>query len=237
MPDNSEADGQGATAEGGFNRRAAVGAGVAGLGGAVIGGVLAGRAARSSADPAALPSDGGIDSNLNAAQHLFKLTESEPMRYDGGTLQGAHEGNFPVLAGQRGSVYFVRLEVGGIREPHWHPTAWELNFVVSGRAKWTILGTHPDGDYRNDAFEAGKGDLVFAPQGYFHYFENAHPTEPLEVLVIFNTAAREPHDDIGIVGALNSIPRDVLAASFGIPASAFDGVPTTIEPVVITKRH
>ncbi len=167
--------------------------------------------------------------------HLFPLTTSAPSEYDGGSLRGAHEQNFPVLAGQNGSVYFVTLEVGGIREPHWHPSAWELTFIISGKAKWTILGTHADGGYHNDVFTAEQGDLVFIPQGFFHYFENAGE-QPLQVLVVFNTSSIEPNDDIGIMGSLNSIPRDVLAATFGVPASAFDQVPTEVKPVVITRR-
>ncbi|WP_228818879.1 hypothetical protein [Nocardia transvalensis] len=46
----------------------------------------------------------------------------------------------------------------------------------------------------------------------------------------------EPDDDIGIVGTLNFIPRDVLAVCFGIPETAFGQIPTDIKPVVITKR-
>ncbi|WP_203218185.1 hypothetical protein [Nocardia brasiliensis] len=49
-------------------------------------------------------------------------------------------------------------------------------------------------------------------------------------------SAKEPDDDIGIVATLNSLPREVLAASFGIPVSAFAGVPTELKPVVITRH-
>ena len=98
-------------------------------------------------------------------------------------------------------------------------------------------GTHPDGEYHNDVFTAERGDLVFAPTGLFHYFENASTTEPLDVLIVFNTSTAEPDDDVGIVGSLNAIPRDVLAASFGVPESAFAQVPQRIEPVVITRRR
>ncbi len=59
-----------------------------------------------------------------------------------------------MLKDQEGSVYFVHPEVGGMREPHWHPTVWELNYVISGRARWTVMGTHPDGTYRNDVPES-----------------------------------------------------------------------------------
>lgn len=115
-------------------------------------------------------------------------------------------------------MYLAHLDPGGIREPHWHPTAWELNYIVSGTAKWTILGTHPDGEYHNDVFTAERGDLVFAPTGLFHYFENASTTEPLDVLIVFNTSTAEPDDDIGIVGSLNAIPGTCWPRRSGCPS-------------------
>ncbi|QIS15024.1 cupin domain-containing protein [Nocardia arthritidis] len=82
-----------------------------------------------------------------------------------------------------------------------------------------------------------QGDLVFAPQGFLHYFENASADAPLDVLVVFNTSAKEPSDDIGIVATVNALPREVLAASFGVPMAAFAQVPTEIKPVGITRRR
>jgi oxalate decarboxylase len=46
-------------------------------------------------------------------------------------------------------------------------------------------------------FEAGKGDVIFAPQGHYHYFENASATEELVALIVFNSDATEPKDGIG----------------------------------------
>jgi oxalate decarboxylase len=45
------------------------------------------------------------------------------------------------------------------------------------------------------------------------------------------------NDDIGIVAAFNSLPRDVLAAVFDVPASTFAHIPDKVKPVVITKRQ
>lgn len=209
------------------NRRRVLGAGAGAVGATVTGNMFQAGAAKPASAEAA---------PAGRSPYLFQLTRSKPNAFDGGSLRGAHEGNFPVLAGQDGSVYFVHLDVGGIREPHWHPTAWELTFVVSGRAKWTVLGTHSDGTYHNEVFEAEQGDLVFVPQGFFHYFENADPSEPMRGLVVFNTSSEEPNDDIGVVGTLNALPRDVLAACFGVAESAFDQVPREVRPVVITRH-
>ncbi|MFI6042041.1 cupin domain-containing protein [Nocardia sp. NPDC051321] len=236
MSEEPESDAPQTEDEARVSRRRVIGTGAA-IGGAAIGGALAatvGGSARAEQGNAMPASES--NAKLDTDSHLFRLTSAEPDRYDGGTLRGAHEGTFPVLTGQQASVYFVELEVGAIREPHWHPTAWELNYIISGKADWTILGTHPDGTYRNDAFAAKQGDLVFVPQGFFHYFGNASTEQPLQVLVVFNTSAQEPNDDIGIVATVNSLPREILAAAFGVPVAAFAGVPTEIKPVVITRR-
>jgi oxalate decarboxylase len=221
----------------GVSRRAAIGTGAAALSGAALGAGLS--TATGCADPtvSSLPNSGEIAANLQNSPHLFHLTAAEPVSFDGGALQGAHEGNFGVLTGQQGSAYFVRLEPGGIREPHWHPSAWELNYHISGTAKWTILGTHADGGYRTENFEAHPGDLVFAPQGFLHYFENARTDAPLEVFIVFNTSAAETDDDIGILAAINALPRSVLATVLNVPESALAAIPTDVEPVVITKHR
>lgn len=164
--------------------------------------------------------------------HVFHLSTWAPSTYDGGTLQGAIAGNWPLLAGQQASVYLARLEIGAVREPHWHPSAWELNFVISGQARWSVVGPQAT----HDAFEAEKGDLVFAPQGHFHYFENASETEELVVLIVFNASAGEPDDDIGLVESLSAIPPEVLGAMFKTSPEAFKALPHKLERVTIARK-
>jgi oxalate decarboxylase len=147
-------------------------------------------------------------------------------------LQGATEENWKILSGQQASVYLARLEPGGIREPHWHPSAWELNFVISGKVRWSFVGpadTH-------DTFEAATGDLVFAPQGHFHYFENASETEELVVLIIFNAGVGEPQDDVGIVASLSAVPAEVLGAVFKASPEAFRSLPHKLARVTIARK-
>ena len=67
-----------------------------------------------------------------------------------------------------------------------------------------------------DVFEAGKGDVIFAPQGHYHYFENAIAAE-FVALIVFNSDAAEPKDDIGIGQSLTAIPNDVLSAVLNVP--------------------
>ena len=88
--------------------------------------------------------------------------------FDGGSFQQADEENFPILKGQAASIVSLTLQPGGIREPHWHPSAWEINIVTKGVASWALV----DGNGNHESFDQKVGDVVFAPQGSFHYFEN-----------------------------------------------------------------
>ena len=164
--------------------------------------------------------------------HLFHLANAAGSDYPGGNLRGATADNWKVLAGQQGSVYLARLHPGGVREPHWHPSAWELNYVISGEVRWTLVG--PSGTH--DTFEGSAGDLVFAPQGHFHYFENASDAEDLVVLIAFNASATEPGDDIGLAESVSAMPADVLGAIFGAPASVFANLPQQRDRVVIARK-
>lgn len=187
------------------------------------------QAVPTSLDAAARLGGGGADPKH---PHLFHLASAAGSAYPGGNLQGAIAANWSILAGQQGSVYLARLKPGGVREPHWHPSAWELNFVISGKVRWSLVG--PDGTH--DAFDGGSGDLVFAPQGHFHYFENASETEELVVLIAFNASSSEPEDDIGVVASVSALPADVLGAVFGTGPELFDKLPRNTERVVIARK-
>ncbi len=104
---------------------------------------------------------------------------------------------------------------------------------MQGRVSWTFVGP----EATHDNFEAGKGDLVFAPQGHFHYFENASDVEDLVVLIVFNSSSTEPDDDIGLVQSLSAIPPDVLAAVFGGSPDTFNDLPKKLGRVVISSKN
>ena len=167
---------------------------------------------------------------ITSQSHLFHLGALAPTTYDGGSLQQAHEDNFPILKGQEASIQLITLQPGGIREPHWHPSAWEINLVTGGVATWVLI----DGNGNHESFEARTDDLVFAPQGSFHYFEN-RGSEDLNVLIIQNTSAPEDKDNIGIGQSLSKIPPRVLAAVFGVSADTFNSL-TKIDDAVVILR-
>ena len=184
-------------------------------------------------DDAARFGDPRIPSETITSQsHLFRLAALAPTTYDGGTQQQAHEDYFPILRGQQAGIQLITLQPGGIREPHWHPSAWELDLVTKGVASWVLI----DGNGNHEVVDAQVDDLVFAPQGSFHYFEN-HRTEDLDVLIIQNTSAAEDKDNIGIGESLSQLPPPVLAAVFGVPAETFKSLKKFDNAITILRSH
>jgi len=164
--------------------------------------------------------------------YLFDLAKSQPLvKKSGGTVQGAYQKPFHILKGQKGAMFLVVLKPGGIREPHWHPNAWEFDYCISGRARMSVVA--PGNEWQE--FDVEPGQAVFVPMGFFHYFENIG-SDDLQFLVVFNDSALESSDDIGISVSRGGVPNHVLAATFGVDASVFHKIPKLHEEVVIARR-
>lgn len=138
---------------------------------------------------------------------IFDLDGTKPqfsMPYGSRTAMNAD--NFPVLKGM-GAV-LLRLEKGGVREPHWHPNAAELNYCISGKAKMTIYSNNA----RKDTIMINPGQLTFVPTGCWHDIENIGEAE-LKIIIVYDN---ERFEDLGISGSVGSLPARTLNSIFGI---------------------
>ena len=133
---------------------------------------------------------------------------------------------FPVLSGL--SVLY-ELEPSGIIEPHTHPNAGELNYVIEGKVRFTILG--PKGEIEKN--EMRKGQVFFVPAGYFHYLENLDSSRIGTVASFFSN---ESPQFLGLVGGLSSYSNTVLGAMFNKDSDFFNGLPRLVKNVLVAAR-
>ncbi|MDP1880483.1 MAG: cupin domain-containing protein [Parachlamydiaceae bacterium] len=138
-----------------------------------------------------------------------------PVQNQGGWVKMSNEFLFPSLDGL--ALYLLQLNSKGIREPHWHPNAHELNIVLKGSAKITLLS--PGGAI--DTFDMKEGDISFLPKGYFHYIENTASADT-QMAVFFS---HKSPSDIGLSGCLGAYSNDLLADLFQCPANYLDKFP------------
>lgn len=160
-----------------------------------------------------------------ANPHKFDLEGITPqVQTAGGTVALGNANTFPMLDGL--ACYSLRLKPNGIREPHWHPNAAELDYVIEGRARMTILS--PGGGV--DTIEVNPGQIVFIPPAYFHYIENPDSINNMHFAVFFG---HEQPEDIGISGALSAYSNEVLAAVFKLDPTVLDKLPKLEEDVFV----
>jgi oxalate decarboxylase len=112
----------------------------------------------------------------------------------------------------------MRLTPGGVRELHWHKQA-EWSFMLIGRARITAV----DQDGRNFIDDVGAGDLWYFPAGIPHSIQGLE--EGCEFLLVFDDGRFSENDTFTITDWFAHTPKDVLAANFGVPESAFSRIP------------
>ena len=93
--------------------------------------------------------------------------------------------------------------------------------TTSGGVAWSL--GFPDGEWQR--FDVGAGEIAILPQGWFHYIENVGE-DVLQMLVIFNNSAP---NDIGISVGFQTVPKEVLGLTFGVPAETFDKLDLDVE--------
>ncbi len=114
----------------------------------------------------------------------------------------------------------MRLEPGAMRELHWHATAAEWAFVISGRVRTTVI--EPQGYAETNDF--GPGDVWYFPRGHGHMLE-CLGHEPTHFILIFDNGYFSEFGTFSITDWIGHTPKELLAKNFGVPAETFDSFP------------
>lgn len=200
-----------------WSRRDLVATGV--FGAAAAGGLVASGKAKASSNTAGRRvrvSNSGAP-NLPKSSHTYKfpLTRTAPqVKTKGGTVVECTVKNFPVVGQSDAAIFLLTLEPGAVREPHWHPNAWELEYVVSGKARLGVV--LPNGTF--DLVDLEPGDVGFVPRGWAHYIENIGNTV-MKMPIVFGN--NQP-DDIGLSTFFSGLPTESFARTLGLPESVME---------------
>ena len=166
-----------------------------------------------------------ISSESLSNPYTINLRATDPqIQTSGGVARLGSTPYFPILQGL--SVFVLDLEPRGIIEPHTHPNAGELNYVIEGKVRFTILG--PKNEIETN--EMKKGQVFFVPAGYFHYLENSDNSNRGTVASFFSN---ESPQFIGLVGGMSSYSNEVLGAILNKGAEYFNDLPRLVKNVFI----
>lgn len=141
--------------------------------------------------------------------YRFPLASTTPQIVRrGGSITKALPENFPVMQDNQVSAGYLVLKPGALREPHWHPTHWELDYAVQGKGELGIVT--PDDQQNISQLEPG--DIGFIPMGWAHYIRNVGTTDMIWVLVFNN-----PLTDIGLSTMFGGMPTSTFTQTLGVP--------------------
>jgi len=112
------------------------------------------------------------------------------------------------------------LEPGVMRELHWHATAAEWGFVLSGNVRTTIVD--PAGHQETDDF--APGDCWFFPRGHPHVLE-CIGDEPCHFLLVFDNGYFTEFGTFSISDWMAQVPRATLSKSLQVPEEALKDLP------------
>ena len=148
----------------------------------------------------------------------FALEKSEGKVIDQSFGKEATVEQLPISKGIAGVS--MKLQPGAMRELHWHATAAEWAFVLSGRVRTTVI--QPNGNSETNDFEPG--DVWFFQRGHGHMLE-CLGEEPAHFILIFDNGYFSEFGTFSITDWIGHVPAELLAKNFGVSASAFDDFP------------
>ena len=114
----------------------------------------------------------------------------------------------------------MTIAPGAMRELHWHATAAEWAFVISGRVRTTVID--PSGYAETNDFDPG--DIWYFPRGHGHVL-CCLGDEPTQFILIFDNGYFSEFGTFSITDWVGHAPKPLVAKNFGLPESAFAGFP------------
>ena len=187
---------------------------------------LAGTAGLLGASSPAAAGDASFMNNvpdrLLAAEDLpsftFALEKSQGRVRDGSYGKEATVEQLPISKGIAGVS--MRLEPGVMRELHWHATAAEWAYVVSGRVRTTVVD--PQGRTGIDDFSPG--DIWYFPRGHGHMLQ-CLGKEPCHFILVFDNGYFSEFGTFSLTDWMGHVPPALLAKNLGLPEAIFRGFP------------
>jgi oxalate decarboxylase len=193
-------------------------AGTAALAAGVTAGLVAAKTAEAG-DPSFM---NNVPDPLLAAAELptfkFALEASRGRESNGSSAKEATVTQLPISKGIAGVT--MRLAPGGMRELHWHATAAEWAYVVSGRVRTTVFDPHG----RAETNDFDPGDIWYFPRGHGHMLECLGDA-PCHFVLIFDNGYFSEFGTFSITDWIGHTPKPLLAKNFNLPEATFNGFP------------
>ncbi|KAJ1303086.1 hypothetical protein OPQ81_011287 [Rhizoctonia solani] len=177
-----------------------------------------------SAAPTGSPEQEAVESpqGVSSLPYTFAASKLNATKVEGGTVKVIDSRTFKIS--RTIALAEVTVEVGGMRELHWHPTQPEWSYFIEGQARITVFAA--EGNARTFNYQAG--DIGYVPPSFGHYVENIGNTT-LKFLEIFNS---DKYEDISLNQWLALTPPEMVKAHLQLSDDTISKL-QKVKPVVV----
>lgn len=162
------------------------------------------------------------------SEAVFSLSGQTPIQYPGGTLREMTADDYPPIPNMASSQ--IDLEVGGMRGLHWHNTAGEIGYVVTGKALLTVV----DSANNREIGPLNEGDIYCVPVGFAHSL-TCLGTEPCRVVAVYDDGRTVESNAFNVTDWLKAEPANILTAILNVPGERLQQAAGTVP--LITKNE
>ncbi|KAF8628828.1 hypothetical protein AX17_005889 [Amanita inopinata Kibby_2008] len=146
--------------------------------------------------------------------YTFPFSKIQPTKKPGGSVKVADSRTFQVS--EKLCAAEVEIEVGGLRELHWHPTQPEWTFFLSGEARITLFASQSNAA----TYDFCPGDIAYIPPSFGHYIENTGNTT-VKLLEVLKSGTFQ---DISLTQWLALTPPELVKAHLGFSDELIRGL-------------
>ncbi len=167
--------------------------------------------------------------SLTPAQFIFDLNGSTGSTGSGGRVQPADEETWPSLVSEGLTYSLFHLKPCGMNQPHNHPRATEIQYVIAGSNITVSVIEENRGRVITNVVDVGKVSIF--PQGLIHFQQNFG----CEEAILLSALNSENPGVLTIAPQMALFPRGPMGTHFGISEeeanTLFDGVDPNPAPL------
>ncbi|KAF8712306.1 Oxalate Decarboxylase, partial [Rhizoctonia solani] len=178
--------------------------------------------------PSAVPTGSAEEQGVKSPQgvstlpYTFAASKANSIKVPGGTVKVVDSRTFEVS--KTIAMAEVTVDVGGMRELHWHPTQPEWSYFIEGEARITVFAAQSNAR----TFNYQAGDIGYVPPSFGHYVENIGNTT-LKFLEIFNS---DKYEDISLNQWLALTPPEMVKAHLQLSDDTINKL-QKVKPIVV----
>jgi oxalate decarboxylase len=179
------------------------------------------RSALAAATISSIPPVSGKSEESKKTHPVPSFNKAKADVFPGGTIKSLTVKETPTIPNM--STSLVEMKPGAFRGLHWHKTASEFGYVVSGNCVLTVY----DPNNHTESGPLVEGDIWFVPRGFAHSLWAAG-SQGCTVCTVYDDGITTEQNALHVTDLLRSERPEIIVSSLGITQQVISSGSSTV---------